>query len=364
MSFASPSTDHTTLQLVRYEALFKLIDDIQEFDDISTIAKKVATQWKYFANIVAWHLVIPNGNTFEVIDGFRGEAHINNVDKLCAWDQYHRDLRRPHLIQFNDGETAPEIPAHLVGKGIVNVMVLPFSRQGDCTGLLSVAARGMPFSELDKKFIRIFGKHLTDRFASIILRRQTHRLLVEKATHDALTGLLNRGTIVDWLGSKLALAKRASEPLSILLIDIDYFKRINDHHGHLAGDAVLQQVAQRLKEQTRDGDSLGRYGGEEFLVVLFPCDHEAAMLAAERVRKAIADSPFKLPAEEGKALDLTISLGMACTTGLPPETSIAALLKLADDALYRSKATGRNCVTAAALSNAAVPEGAIVEPAN
>jgi diguanylate cyclase (GGDEF)-like protein len=348
MTFASPNTEQPMLHLVRYEALFKLIDDIQEFDDVAAITKRVATQWKYFANVAAWRLVVPNGNVYKVIDGVRGEARIDNVSAMSAWDQYHFDLRRPHLIHLNYPDGTVDAPEHLTGKGIVDVMVLPFTRQGECLGLLSVAARNEPFSELDNKFIRIFGKHLTDRLAGIILRRQTHRLLIEKATHDALTGLLNRGTIVDWLSSKLSLAKRSGAPLSVILVDIDFFKHVNDHYGHSAGDAVLQQVAQRLQDQTRDGDSLGRYGGEEFLVVLSPCDEDAVRLTAERFRQAIAQRPFTLPTKSELELGLTISLGTACTTDDLQDMSVEALLKLADDALYESKARGRNCVTAAA----------------
>jgi hypothetical protein len=174
MRFAPPNTEQSMLHLVRYEALFKLIDDIQEFDDVAAITKTVATQWKYFANVVAWRLVVPNGNVFKVIDGIRGEAHIHNVAAMSAWDRHHWDLRRPHLIHLNHPDTTVDAPEHLIGKGIVDVMVLPFTRQGECVGLLSVAARNEPFGELDKKFIRIFGKHLTDRLAGIILRRQTH----------------------------------------------------------------------------------------------------------------------------------------------------------------------------------------------
>lgn len=350
MSLAVPNTEQPTLQLVRYEALFKLIDDIQEFDDVATIAEKVATQWKYFANVAAWRLMVPNGKTYMVIDGVRGEALVQNVETISAWDQYHLDLRRPHLLALNGGEDTASVPEHLTGKGVVEIMVLPFTRHNDCVGLLSVASRNAPFSEIDNKFIRIFGKYLTDRIANILQRRQTNLLLIEKATHDALTGLLNRGTILDWLGSKLSLVKRTEAPLSVILIDIDFFKQVNDQYGHLAGDAVLQQMAQCLQEQTRDGDSLGRYGGEEFLVVLSPCDHAAAARAAERFRAAVEQRPFNLPTANGAELNLTISLGSACVEGDLRDTSVSTLLKLADEALYQSKAHGRNCVTAAPSS--------------
>jgi hypothetical protein len=113
--------------------------------------------------------------------------------------------------------------------------------------LLSAAARHAPFSDLDKKFIRLFGSHLADRVSSIVLRRQAMALLIGKATHDALTGLLNRGAILERLTAQWALSARTGQPLSVLLADIDHFKRINDHHGHQAGDEVLCEVSRRLQ---------------------------------------------------------------------------------------------------------------------
>ena len=347
MSHAPPFIEQQTLQLIRYEALFALIDDIQELDDLAQIAKRIATQWKYFANVAAWRLVVPDGSSFAVIDGLRGEACIQRTPVLHSWDDHHLYTRRPVHLCLDDPLMMRDLPEHLAVKGIVEVMVLPFHREGKCIGLLSLAARNKRFCDLDKKFIRIFGKYLVDRIAGILLRQQLTDLLVEKATHDALTGLLNRGTIIEWLGSKMALTRRTTDPLSVIMIDIDFFKRVNDHFGHPAGDAVLCQVAQRLQEQTRDGDSLGRYGGEEFLVVLFPCSLEEAELASERFRAAIAKMPFELPGAGKRDLNVTISLGIVCSDGSQQDISLEVLLKHADDALYASKSNGRNRVTVA-----------------
>ncbi len=347
MSFAPPFIEQQTLQLIRYEALFALIDDIQEFDDLAQIAKRVATQWKYFANVAAWRMVVPDGSSFDVIDGLRGEASIYKISGLHPWDNHHMSMRRPVHMRLDDPLMMQDIPEHLVVKGIVDVMVLPFHQDSKCIGLLSLAARNKPFCDLDKKFIRIFGKYLADRISGILLRRQITNLLVEKATHDSLTGLLNRGTIIEWLGSKMALSKRTTDPLSVIMIDIDYFKRVNDCFGHPAGDAVLRQVAQRLQEQTRDGDSLGRYGGEEFLVVLFPCSLGEAELASERFRVAIEKMPFELPGATSQHINVTISLGIVCSDGSQQNMSLERLLKHADDALYDSKSNGRNCITVA-----------------
>ena len=337
--------EHLAQQLVRYEALFALLDDIQTLDDIEVIARHIATRWKYFANVTNWRLTVPNDGGFQVIDGFRGEAHVADVPALSPWDEHHRKLRIPRLIRMSDPWEEPAPPEHLTGKAITEIEVLPFARMGRCIGVLSVAARHQPFSDLDNKFIRIFGGHFADRVSDILLRRQATEALVDKATRDALTGLLNRGAIIDQLGSQLELSNRYGKPLSVILADIDFFKIINDSHGHLAGDEVLRAVSRRLRAQTLSGDSLGRYGGEEFLFVLYPCSAEEVVKAAERFRRAIAESPITIDGDTSKNLQVTISLGTSSTAGRK-NVKIEALLKQADNALYRSKAEGRNRVTA------------------
>lgn len=132
----------------------------------------------------------------------------------------------------------------------------------------------------------------------------------------------------------------------MIICDIDFFKIINDSHGHMAGDEVLRQVSHRLQAETRLGDSLGRYGGEEFLIVLYPCNARDAVQSAERFRHAIADTPVSIEGDGACDLKVTISLGTSSTSG-DEKVRIEALLKRADDALYRSKAGGRNRVTAA-----------------
>lgn len=350
MSFKPPHFDPPTLQLIRYEALFKLIDDIQDLDDIAEIAKRAATQWKYFANVACWRLVVPNRNVFKVIDGWKGNAQVNHLETLTEWDQFHWDVGLPKLVHLHDADDIPAPPVYMMGKDIVDIIVLPFSRMGTRSGLLSVSARNVPFTELDKKFIRLFGQHFSDRIAGILLRRQATQLLTERATHDALTGLLNRGTIVERLKSQLSLSRRTNAPLSVILIDIDFFKHVNDRFGHSAGDAVLCEVARRIQEQTRDGDSLGRFGGEEFLAVLAPCDKVEVALAAERFRLAIEASDFLVNDATSTAISVTISLGTACTTDHGDDIAIETLLKRADDALYASKTQGRNRVTAASAA--------------
>jgi diguanylate cyclase (GGDEF)-like protein len=163
----------------------------------------------------------------------------------------------------------------------------------------------------------------------------------EMASTDKLTGLLNRQTLDALFQQAIALAKRTGAPLSVVLADIDRFKRINDRHGHLTGDAVLREVAATLKTSLRASDTVCRWGGEEFLVILKDCDIDAAMALAEKLRGAIADNRALSGMTAGGA---TASFGVA---QLLEDESVEALVGRADRALYLSKQNGRNRVTPA-----------------
>jgi len=160
-----------------------------------------------------------------------------------------------------------------------------------------------------------------------------------RATHDALTSLWNRGRILEFLHSAL----QSSESASILLCDIDHFKRINDLHGHLTGDAVLREVAARLRGAVRADDAIGRYGGEEFLIVLNGCDAKRLPDRAEQIRRAIAEGD---PIMDG-ATAVSVSIGAIALDQENISLPIEAILSLSDAALYQAKAEGRNRVVIA-----------------
>jgi diguanylate cyclase (GGDEF)-like protein len=340
----SPWLERTAQQLVRYEAVFKLLDEIQQTECVEDIARRVAQHWKYFANVAGWRLVLPKEEGFLVIDGHRGEARLTSVPTLGAWDARHFSEQKPCRFQPAELFGPVSLPEHLSGKAITEIQVLPFVRLGQCLGLLSTAARHEPFNELDIKFTRLFGSHLVDRLSSIELRRQAMIALVDKATRDTLTGLLNRGAIIEQLDQQLAHTLTTGTPLGIILADIDFFKIINDNHGHLAGDQVLREVSSRLRAQLFSGDGLGRYGGEEFLFVLAPCSAESIGKAAERFRRIVADTPIQIGPDAHQTLTVTVSMGTA-STSRHERPRLEELIKRADDALYRSKRAGRNRVT-------------------
>ena len=164
--------------------------------------------------------------------------------------------------------------------------------------------------------------------------------LRQKATFDALTGIYNRGAIIDIFDREVARHQRDKNPLAIIFADIDHFKKINDRYGHLAGDAVLCEVTGRMASALRSYDSIGRYGGEEILLILPACAVQAATEVAERVRNKISASAIET---EFGAIASSISIGV---TILAPDEEITrkSLLQRADEALYRAKKNGRDRV--------------------
>jgi diguanylate cyclase (GGDEF)-like protein len=194
-----------------------------------------------------------------------------------------------------------------------------------------------PFHALELKARLRSGRRILELQQQLIAAREAFRL---QATHDLLTSLWNHAAILDILQRELNRARRESNPLGVVMADLDYFKQVNDTYGHLAGDAVLREVAKRFSASVRPYDSVARYGGEEFLIVAPNCDPTSALDLAERLRSSLGQKPIDLP--EGM-LPLTCSLGVA-GGGLASKDNSDSMLRAADAALYRAKAGGRHRV--------------------
>jgi two-component system, cell cycle response regulator len=191
-----------------------------------------------------------------------------------------------------------------------------------------------PFDAPELRARLLVGQRILTLQDELIEAREQLRF---RATYDALTGVANRGVVMDALRAELSRQVREHRPFGVVLIDIDHFKRINDTHGHICGDAVLKEVAQRMKTSVRPYDTVGRYGGEEFLIVVSSSDEQGTMSLAERVRFALESRPVETEAGE---ISVTVSCGVAVSNGrgMDPQS----LLRLADEALYRAKQQGRN----------------------
>ncbi len=187
------------------------------------------------------------------------------------------------------------------------------------------------------------GAHSTFKFCfSDDLEAEYQRKLAEGALHEPLTGLYNRRHFMERLGIELGAAHRRGRTVALLLIDIDHFKKVNDAHGHVAGDEVLKAISQVMQGALRKEDVLARYGGEEFVVLARETSLAGGRSLAERVRKAVERSHLSW---QGHALSLTVSVGVAVNTGaghFEAGVTERTLIEAADRALYRAKQAGRN----------------------
>ncbi|MGI5878984.1 MAG: GGDEF domain-containing protein [Syntrophomonadaceae bacterium] len=159
-----------------------------------------------------------------------------------------------------------------------------------------------------------------------------------QARHDPLTGILNHGEILRILEQEIERSRRQNSDLAVIMGDLDHFKKVNDTYGHVAGDAVLVEVAQRIRNNIRLYDTVGRYGGEEFLLVLPGCSAEEGWQIGRRILNNIEQPAIKF---QENNIAITISLGLACFKAGGP-TNASGLVQAADNALYRAKQNGRN----------------------
>lgn len=183
------------------------------------------------------------------------------------------------------------------------------------------------------------GKRILELQEQLVAARELLRM---QATHDPLTGLFNRAAILEALEREVVRSNREKHPMAVIMADLDHFKAINDTHGHQAGDAVLQEMSHRMQASFRAYDSVGRYGGEEFLIVVPNSELVLAFELAERLRQNISAQPVSF---DQVTIPVTVSLGVAGSTA--ERNQPAQLLRYADEALYAAKRNGRNRVESA-----------------
>jgi diguanylate cyclase (GGDEF)-like protein len=234
------------------------------------------------------------------------------------------------------GEPDPRIfpspsPLHLTARSFLGLPMTMDDR------VVAVALLGSnhedAYTATDQNFLSI----MCHQAALSIVEAETHAQLEQMATTDGLTGVFNHRSFQDRLKDEFLRASRHPEPFSLLFIDIDHFKRVNDTHGHPAGDAALKMLSSLLLQRSRQVDMVARYGGEEFAILLVKTDAHQAYPLAERIRKAVEQTPFTW---QKKSIPLTISIGIA---SFPEDAgSREEIIQCADQALYASKQRGRN----------------------
>ena len=194
-----------------------------------------------------------------------------------------------------------------------------------------------PFDQHELEVRVRAGRRILDLQEQLMQAREELRI---QATHDSLTGCWNRATVMDILARELARSKRERSWLGLTMFDLDHFKIINDTYGHAAGDVALKEVVSRMHHSVRPYDAIGRYGGEEFLVILPGCDEAAIQSQSERMRQSIMASPILF-----NDVPLSVSASFGATSAPPGnDLTLDQLMQNADEALYRAKRQGRNRV--------------------
>jgi diguanylate cyclase (GGDEF)-like protein len=260
----------------------------------------------------------PNGPRLALLDWVMPEL---DGPAVCREIRKQRSDRHVHLILITSKDSKQDVVCGLES-GADDYLVKPF----DPEELKARLRSGLRILQLEDNLL------------------EAREQMQYKATHDALTSLLNRGMVVDLLGRELARARREKGCTVVVLGDVDHFKSVNDTYGHPIGDEVLQEVSRRLLGSVRSYDFVGRFGGEEFLVVLNNCEASHAMNRAEEIRKAVCLVPVMTA--KG-ALPITLSLGVFPCLG-QDRKSVDEILNVVDQALYAAKHGGRNCSRLAA----------------
>ncbi|MDX1385335.1 MAG: sensor domain-containing diguanylate cyclase, partial [Thermoanaerobaculia bacterium] len=205
-------------------------------------------------------------------------------------------------------------------------------------GLLVLGRRldGRPFPAEEIELLNLLAHHVATAFE--------YSQLFESATRDGLTGLLRREAVLAELAREHGRSRRFGRPLAICMADIDRFKEINDRYGHLKGDVMMRRVAETIEDGLRGTDVVGRYGGEEFLIVLPETNLGGAQVVAEKLRERVES--IRVETDDGEAIRVTISIGVAGVDQFPDrqQPEVNDLIATADAALYRAKSGGRNRV--------------------
>lgn len=311
----------------------------------------------------------------EIHDRIRTEEELYRSESFLSsiFDSFHDPLsivdRDYQMIKFNDAYTRArnKLPKDLFGKKCYEtlykrtsiceecVVEKTFHSADPCAKEKLVSLPGgaaiwleiytYPIFDQNRNVTHVvqYSRDITDRKKAEDEKKQLITTLNHLSTTDSLTGLLNRRALTDTLHHEIDRAQRYGGVLSLILCDVDKFKKINDTYGHAAGDRALQAVAEALKKSLRKADILGRYGGDEFMIILPETSLDGAKNLAEKIRLFSSESDVKLPGKGSLRLSLSIGVASCCTAG----DDIDTLVSLADSALYLSKEGGRNMVSAA-----------------
>lgn len=285
------------------------------------------------------HLLLATGSPVEDV------PNLLMVESLTGLAPQYTALHRPWLGAFAGCDHQMICPG---ADGSKSIAMIPLTHRGKLLGSINLCSSDA--ARFTRDHASDFLAHL-GIIASYCVENVANRArLLRSGFTDVLTGWYNRRYLTVRLGEELARARRDQAGIICLMLDVDHFKRVNDTWGHVAGDAVLRELAQRIESQVRASDVAARYGGEEFVVLLPNTEASSAKLLAERIRETISGAPMDLPG--GQTVTITVSIGIAGVQPSPDDDDLKtvgdSLLARADVALYAAKSAGRDRVIVAA----------------
>ena len=321
------AADHSLAELMQ-----KALDEIGELTDSPIGFYHFVEADQNTLNLQAW-----STRTQQEFCKAEGAGMHYDLDQAGVWVECIY-TRQP--VIHNDYAALPNRKGMPEGHAEVRrELVVPTISNGQIVSILGVGNKPTDYDETDVALV----SYVAGVIWAIVERKQLEANLEKLATTDSLTGAFNRRQLTRLAESELARAQRYAHPTAVIMLDIDHFKQINDTYGHFIGDRAIQVVAQILFKNLRAVDSLGRYGGDEFMIVLPETNCAQAQQVAERMRAEVDGQPLQA---EDQALRLTITLGVTCVSqaaDAPPVSFDTAVLQ-ADKALYLAKEAGRNCV--------------------
>ena len=333
ISFLEISSYLISLKIQNVILSDKMQKNVDFHDSMKNIAKIIETQYEL-------NYIIPLIG--EMIDKFVSNHLIyiflkeeNSSDYKLVWPKSCRDEKIYGLLSILTPNSDCVMTADK------KIGLFPLVTEGKLIGCIVAKSTDGKLNEKEVEYI----EQLTNQAATTIDRANVYAEILKHATLDALTGFYNRRQLEERIKQEVSGAKRKNQPLCAIMTDIDFFKSVNDTYGHAVGDLVLKTVAQIIKSELRDYDIAGRYGGEEFTVLLPSTDIANAKMVAERLRKAVEKKKIDIskivPDAPSKYINVTISLGVY---SFITEDNGETLIQKADKALYNAKSNGRNKV--------------------